>query len=119
MKPEDQRAETRRQRDAAADRRDGLLGRARGLLNRARLADAERWDKSNVALAMRPETARFLLDSRPELFKHPKDSPEETFWLDGVRVFLSEQLDLDQVVLCHGWWPIVDETAEPEMTNSA
>lgn len=73
------------------------------------MAELVAWDPSKVAVAMRPETARFLLDSRPELFKHPRDSPDESFWLDGVRVFLSEELDVDQIVLCHGWWPIVDE----------
>jgi len=109
MSQERQRVEERRLRDAAIARRDMLLQLARSAMNRAKLDEVVAWDPRNVAYAMRPETARFLLDSRPELFKPPRDSPDETFWLDGIRVYLSVGLDADEIIVCHGWWPLVDE----------
>ena len=109
MSQEKERIEERRRRDIVIARRDTLLQRARATMNRARLNDVDTWNPRNMAYAMRPETARFLLDCRPELFKRPRNSPDEAFWLDGIRVFLSEALDPDEIIVCHGWWPLVDE----------
>jgi hypothetical protein len=98
-----------RQRKAAVNaRRDMLLQRARAVMNKARLDEPTLWDPLNVAYAMRPETARFLLENRPDLARRPKDSPTETFWLDGYRVYLSVGLDADEIIVCHSWWPLVD-----------
>jgi hypothetical protein len=80
-------------------------------MNEARLGSQSLWDPPNVAYAMRPETARFLLDNRPDLARRPKDSPTETFWLDGFRVYLSLGLDVDEIIVCHGWWPLVEAAA--------
>ena len=98
----------RRRRQADADRRDRLLARAREILNRAKLAENRaKWDNGNVAYVMHPETARFLLEHRPELFKHRPDDWRARFRLDDVAVYFSEELAVDDINLAVGWWPIV------------
>ena len=108
----EQRAQIRRQKEAAILRREQLIERARAILNRAKLAGEVTWDKSNVAYVMRPETARFLVDNRPEIFKHRPEDPENYFLLDDVQVYFSRELEPDQIVLAHEWWPVLDEPTD-------
>lgn len=73
------RAEINQQREAAILRREKLLERARAILNRAQIEGGVSRDRLNVTYVMRPDTARFLLDHRPEIFWHSQRrcSPRE------------------------------------------
>jgi len=91
-------------------RREALMSRARQILNRAILGDKVARDKDNVAFVIHPSTAQFLLLHAPELFKVGPDAPCGHFFLEGVVVYFSEELAVDEIVLAHSWWPITDRS---------